>query len=136
MMEVSNFTRSLPSVEKKFSRLSESVARSDEDHQSAELFNHLECQKCAPATGDWLLNTAQYMKSKTNPSNSSWIRRAGQRHPQLWASSITDHPALAGSKNIKAFQDYCGEDQSSSLYCYFMDASEERRVDISRVYGS
>ncbi|PKY05541.1 hypothetical protein P168DRAFT_303322 [Aspergillus campestris IBT 28561] len=103
MMEVLSLTRSLPSVEKKITRLSESVTQSDEDHQLAELFNQLggrsqsakqeqEYQKCVPATGDWLLNTAQYMEWKTSPNNLLWIKGA--------------------------------------------DASEERKVDINRVYGS
>ncbi|GLA01975.1 hypothetical protein AnigIFM60653_001268 [Aspergillus niger] len=104
MMEVSNLTRLLPSVEKKITRLSECVAQSDEGKMRftelirplltvldllAELLNQLggrsqsakqkqEYRKCAPATGDWLLNTAQYMKWKTNPNNLLWIKGAGK----------------------------------------------------------
>ncbi|GKZ82270.1 hypothetical protein AnigIFM56816_007078 [Aspergillus niger] len=132
IMEVSNLTRLLPSVEKKITTLSESVARSDED-LLAELLNQLggrsqsakqeqEYRKCAPATGDWLLNTAQYMKWKTNPNNLLWIKGAAGCGKTVLCSRI-----------IKDLQDHCGGEQSSSLCYFFMDASEERGVDINRV---
>nr|XP_001391279.2 hypothetical protein ANI_1_1558064 [Aspergillus niger CBS 513.88] len=135
IMEVSNLTRLLPSVDKKITRLSESVAQSDEN-LLAELLNQLgggsqsakqkqEYRKCAPATGDWLLNTAQYMKWKTNPNKILWIQGAAGCGKTVLCARI-----------IKDLQDYGGGEQSSSLCYFFMDASEERGVDINRVYGS
>ncbi|RDK38109.1 hypothetical protein M752DRAFT_279121 [Aspergillus phoenicis ATCC 13157] len=132
MMEVSNLARLLPSVEKKITKLSGSVAQSDED-LLAELLNQLggrsqsakqkqEYRKCAPATGDWLLNTAQYMKWKTNPNNLLWIKGAAGCGKTVLCSRI-----------IKDLQDHCGGEQSSSLCYLFMDALEERGIDITVV---
>lgn len=108
-MEVLNPTRSSPSVQKNITRLSESVAQSDEGkpsfrvnirplitvlgHKVAELLKQLggrsqsakqeeEYQKCAPATGDWLLNMEQYMKWKISRNNLLWIKGAGKWLPQ------------------------------------------------------
>ncbi|BCR94918.1 uncharacterized protein AKAW2_11964A [Aspergillus luchuensis] len=136
MMEVLNPTRSSPSVQKNITRLSESVAQSDEGHKVAELLKQLggrsqsakqeeEYQKCAPATGDWLLNMEQYMKWKISRNNLLWIKGAAGCGKTVLCSRI-----------IKDLQDHCGGEQSSSLCYFFMDASEERGVDINRVYGS
>ncbi|KAI2926300.1 hypothetical protein CBS63078_2226 [Aspergillus niger] len=80
------------------------------------------------STGDWLLNTAQYLKWKTNPNIFLWIKgAAGCGKTVLCARIIND------------LQVHCGGEQSSSLCYFFMDASEERGVDINRVrriYGS
>ncbi|GLA56256.1 hypothetical protein AnigIFM63604_006362, partial [Aspergillus niger] len=114
MMEVSNLARLLPSVEKKITKLSGSVAQSDED-LLAELLNQLggrsqsakqkqEYRKCAPATGDWLLNTAQYMKWKTNPNNLLWIKGAAGCGKTVLCSRI-----------IKDLQDHCGGEQMKAL---------------------
>ncbi|OJI81728.1 hypothetical protein ASPTUDRAFT_731647 [Aspergillus tubingensis CBS 134.48] len=135
-MEVISHTRSLPSVEKKVTGLSETVAQSDEGRELAELLSQLggrcqsakqdeEYQKCAPATGDWLLNTEQYMKWKINRNHLLWVKGAAGCGKTVLCSRI-----------IKDLQDHCGGEQSSSLCYFFMDASEERGVDINRVYGS
>ncbi|RAK89848.1 hypothetical protein BO79DRAFT_263513, partial [Aspergillus costaricaensis CBS 115574] len=133
---VISHTRSLPSVEKKVTGLSESVAQSDEGRELAEILSQLggrcqsakqdeEYQKCAPATGDWLLNTEQYMKWKINRNHVLWVKGAAGCGKTVLCSRI-----------IKDLQDHCGGEQSSSLCHFFMDSSEERGVDINRVYGS
>lgn len=62
-------------------------------HKVAELLKQLggrsqsakqeeEYQKCAPATGDWLLNMEQYLKWKISRNNLLWIKGAGKWLPQ------------------------------------------------------
>lgn len=63
------------------------------------------------------------------------LRIESSRPVSLWPCSI-DALTTSSSKIIKDLQDYCGGNQSSSLCYFFIDASEERGVDINRVYGS